>query len=505
MATKSNKFGSVPVGAKSRTSLEKALIKVLGGAEWMVETSDSIRDFSPNNIKLLAITQDAVIVRMFISTPYKGKKVRMIVEPFNPSDMPSAKADGTYPKIINRIIQRRKMNGLEDLMIWQGYVGTIFDLNSFAKDYLVDKKLARLRAVSAIGQIPNEAVVDAFKKANIPQKDRTDVPVLMCVSEYLQQQYGEVQLLYASEDRELRYAKNRYLNPRVYEMDYSDGDLATEYKKISQALIKYTNVEKCKDLLRRDIEDYPVYDELRVMRQKSPVTEAQKIVTTSLNSAQDAYSRYMDIPKLYIGEAVRELNEENPSNFAVSHGMKNMLRMFELWDCAGSKKIRGGFKVFGAKNMPKDSGIFNAKGLICYALYTCYMAFIKKGEKEKIMITDILQDLLNAYDPEQWKLADVQVNLSLRELIGYLRKIYNIKEKVTVTEDEEEERELTIWAKVQGIRLMRNPRYHDEYMENEMPNWKEYNVQENIKVLRAYGAVDELRQLAEEGLIDYEG
>lgn len=407
------------------SSMENALIEALGGSKWMQSNSSIVTTFSPNNVQMIAIAYDAVIVRRYINSDKRGL---IICKKFNPKDKISKDF------VLNKILENRKMSGLEELLLWEGYYeisNKYFDAERFKNVYTTNNLDNRLRTIAVYREIPTETIRTQYEKKK---------SVRYCASQFLEKNYGSeyIQTVYQPDTNTLAYAKRYRLDPTHYAMDVKNGPLEQAYKKIQSAVTQWKMVNECKKRIVNDIADYAYYDRLREYFVADPKNEAQTIIKEIMRTAKDKAPHFDTLPKQCVIQALDEIEKQNPSVLG-NVGRERLLKMLNLFGASGTKYGKLSLKTFKQAGVPSKTGLFNIKGYLGYVVKEASEKIAKKGKDEKKLIDSLIGGFFETHDI---MIKGVLDRITVEELLGMLDKLYNIKQEIPVDEEDEKSRRI---------------------------------------------------------------
>lgn len=460
---------AISKGNRSLSGIEGALLKALGGNQWMHTQSTLVDSFSPNNIQLLAIAYDCVIVKRYIEV---DKKPKILAYKFDPYDTPKKQF------ALNRILEHRKMSGLEELIIWQGYArpeNGYFDLESFKSVYTSGITNSRVRYIGMYDNISSKDIHDIF----VEKKS-----ALYCASDYLAKRYGAENLCALYQNNTITYAKVYRLDPTHYYLDRSNGPLQREYSRIQTAVLQWRVTDRTTEIMRNDIANYRYYAIVRPMLTTKPETEAQSIVRDLLRKAKETVNQYgKKIPAECISQAYRELRKYHPEEFDGVPSDKSMLKMLTLMEARGVTKGTLSLQCTKIPEVPAHMGLINIKGIVAYAVVEAYKKISSKGEKEKELMKKMFgADLLERNIQSKRHLDEI----SLDELCNMLTQLYNLKVELSVDEKDLKRRhliELQLRLKEKAIKSGMFDAMMETLGENNGKDWKEEEL-ERIRIER---------------------
>lgn len=452
---------AISKGNKSVSGIEGALLKALGGNQWLQNQSTLVDSFSPNNIQLLAIGYDCVIVKRYIEV---DKKPKILAYKFNPNDRPSRQF------ALNRILEHRKMSGLEELILWEGYArpeAGYFDLDSFKNVYTAGIHNSRIRYICMYDQITSKDLYDVFvnKKSAI-----------YCATDYIRKHFGEQCIYPLYQNNTITYAKVYRLDPTHYYLDRANGPLQKEYTKIQKAVLQWRVTERTKEILKNDIANYKYYAIVRPMMTNHAETEAQGVVKDILRQAKDKVSQYgAKIPSECIMQAYKEMRKFEPKLFEGVPSDNSMIKMLTLMNARGLSTSTLSLQCTKIPEVPAHMGLINIKGIIAYTLVEGYRKIASKGEKEKNLMKKMFGSDFLEKDIQSRRHLDES---SLDELCDMLTKMYNIKDELAIDEKDLKMRRIIDLQRKLRRRAIESGMFDGENMENLAgKNWKEVELE----------------------------
>lgn len=223
----------------------------LGGDKVMVSKSTVIRDWSPNNIKVLIISKDYILVGHHLGT-FGSFKSTLLDYNLVAQDVEELSRTNYGKPKLNSLLSRRSLSCLEEIYIDSAFMNypQVIDLLGYVRDLI--GTTCRLRYYG-YGVFPR-GTDDWVRQEYSSNSRNMGYALALDETKPFSVEYREV--MKYKEPNGVDWYHNYYLRPQYYKMDSDNGKLAIHFRKFEndyEAYLKKSDVESSTNTIKEAV------------------------------------------------------------------------------------------------------------------------------------------------------------------------------------------------------------------------------------------------------------
>ncbi len=398
------------------TNIEKALIIALGGPEWMSANKEIVTKFSPNNIRAIHIGLESITVMHHIAPVVKTVKIP-------PATREQLNGNKDTTRALNRILQKRKMSGLEEVYIHQEYFERGYidpEQLMIALSGSISRQSIRLRVLASYTEYPDQYFQEAMKIKG------DNVRVL--IKEIMQEKTGTDFFNVIYENPDLHYGVSYNLDATHYAMDVKNGPLYERLYEIQQALNMIMSAKYLEPYVIKDLEQSEMIKRIDQFIKKN-TKDGNEVIRVALKEQGERYRKpFTELTTYQVKEILKNIHRNNPKLFKESsftsvneylNILVNNLMITSTGNIYHPSTARLGRGVF------EGDGLFQAHVLLQQLLNRCNTV-LRTDQFEKAF-EQIQKETEYFFDRLDFKDKEIIGRISLEELLGILEKVSQLK------------------------------------------------------------------------------